>query len=182
MSTAPIEIVTPRKHPVPDRVLRTLAKRLATALTTSVSVTGPIDVGPAADEAEVGPQLSSNRIIDHLIARDGARDHPPRRWVVAVTNADLAAPERDFVFGEATVGGAWAVVSTARLQEDDDEDATLDRLMKETVHELGHIAGLDHCPRPKCVMHPSTSVLEIDRKQAAFCDRCNSRFPPASRT
>jgi predicted Zn-dependent protease len=90
----------------------------------------------------------------------------PDAWRLAVTDHDLRAAARPWVFGAALLGGCCAVVSTARL------GASRARLLVEAVHELGHLAGLDHCNRTECAMAPSDSVLSIDRKAADFCPEC----------
>jgi len=142
----------------------------------------PILIGeplPLRDEwldAERG-QYRSNQIVDALVARDAGE--PPGHWVLAVTAADLFAEERRFVFGEATHGGAWALVSLARLRPEGPtaRGARLvrRRALKEAVHELGHLAGLGHCDREECVMHPSGELEDTDRKSASYCPACRSR-------
>jgi archaemetzincin len=118
-------------------------------------------------------QCSSNGIVDALVARSGGL--AGEEWTLALTAADLFAPGRDFVFGEAALGGAWAVVSLARLRDPaaaDDAGLLRSRLLVEALHELGHLAGLGHCARPRCVMAPSAQPEHVDHKQAEFCSEC----------
>lgn len=127
-----------------------------------------------------GRQLSSNLVVDALGDADPADGGDGGgEWVVAVTAADLVAEGREFVFGEATLGGFWAVVSTARLSGAGPE-LSLERLSKEVAHEIGHLRGLDHCSDPGCVMARSADVDAIDRKSVELCGRCRPG-PPASR-
>ena len=114
-------------------------------------------------------QWSSNQLVDALVDR-----HPEgTEWTLALTAADLYAPGRDFVFGEATRGGAWAVVSLARLRPERDDDVTLrTRLLAEAIHELGHLAGLDHCPQPRCPMAYAHSLAAVDHKDTDLCSTC----------
>lgn len=124
-------------------------------------------------------RFSSNALTDALVELHSTPDTPlPPYWTLGVTAADLFAPDRPFVFGEATLGGAWAVVSLARLIPDSgDEELLRQRLLKEALHELGHLDGLRHCPTPRCVMRPSASAAEVDHKSARFCHLCRHEEP-----
>ncbi len=101
--------------------------------------------------------------------------------VLALTDADLFIPILTFVFGEAQLDGAAAVVSTARLTRNPD-GALADRrlltarLAKESVHELGHTFGLVHCTDRRCVMARSSSLLDVDAKRGALCRPCRLSF------
>ena len=97
--------------------------------------------------------------------------------VLGVISVDLFIPVLTYVFGEAQLGGKISVVSTFRLNEiayglPENRKLTEERLSKEAIHELGHNFGLLHCENYLCVMHPSTSVEEVDLKTARFCDAC----------
>lgn len=99
--------------------------------------------------------------------------------VLAVTDRDLFIPILTYVFGEAQLGGAAAVVSTARLAEDADlfgPGVVRERLAKEAVHELGHTFGLRHCATPACVMGRSAGVRDVDEKDPELCDECLARL------
>jgi archaemetzincin len=99
-------------------------------------------------------------------------------WTLALTGLDLVAPGRPYVFGEATLGGAWAVVGASRLRAPggpDELEVSRARLLKESLHELGHLASLSHCRRA-CVMAPSAASADIDLKPDDFCSSCRGRF------
>ena len=122
-------------------------------------------------------QWSSTRILSWLV-----RSAPDGK-VLGVTDVDLFIPILTFVFGEAQVGGRAAVVSTARLAEPGlpDERIVLERLAKESVHEVGHVFGLLHCETPGCVMGRSSSVRDVDRKRGHLCAACRGRIPSQGR-
>jgi archaemetzincin len=94
-----------------------------------------------------------------------------------ITDIDLYAEGLNFVFGEAELGGQCAVISLTRLRQGfyslpENKTNFLERAIKEAIHELGHVYGLEHCPDSDCVMHFSNSLLDTDRKNASFCPRC----------
>ncbi len=102
---------------------------------------------------------------------------PDAERIVGVTNVDLAIPMLSFVFGQAQLDGLVAVLSLARLRQQFyglPEDATLlrERIVKETLHELGHTFGLTHCPDSKCAMSLSTHIAMVDAKTEAYCTHC----------
>lgn len=104
----------------------------------------------------------------------------PRRngtVTLGVTELDLYVPVLTFVFGEAQLRGPAAVVSAHRLRDEyygmpGDEDVLVQRLLKETLHELGHTQGLRHCTDWRCVMSSAHTVERIDIRQAGFCPAC----------
>ena len=131
--------------------------------------------GPGRPEAAYDPrrkQWSSTRILSWL-AQSGLEGR-----VLGVTDMDLFIPILTFVFGEAQVGGRAAVVSTARLGEPGlrDDRIVLERLSKESVHEMGHVFGLLHCETPGCVMGRSASVRDVDGKRGELCPACRGRL------
>lgn len=99
--------------------------------------------------------------------------------VLGISNVDMYVKGLNFVFGEAELGGYFAIISLARLHQAfyglaEDKALFLERTKKEAVHELGHVYGLRHCPDPDCVMHFSNSLPDTDRKSVSFCSRCSN--------
>ena len=97
--------------------------------------------------------------------------------ILGVTDFDLYIPILTFVFGEAQMGGSVAVVSTHRLHQEfyglpGDEELFRDRLLKESLHEIGHTLDLRHCEDYRCAMAGSHAVEWIDLKEAAICSEC----------
>jgi archaemetzincin len=119
-------------------------------------------------------QLRADSVLDALIEQYDMRQEGVERWMLAMTEQDLYAPDRPYVFGEATVGGCCALVSVARLELGSPRfDA---RVLATVTHELAHVAGLDHCSNPACVMWASGDVYDTDRKGNVLCASCTVGF------
>jgi archaemetzincin len=122
-------------------------------------------------------QYYSTAIIQRL-----ERAADPDARVLGVTHCDLYVPVLTFVFGEAQLDGACAVVSTARLREEfyglpRRDELMRERLVKEAAHEIGHTFGLRHCPDWRCVMASSHGVERLDVKGSEFCATCRKAMP-----
>ncbi len=100
---------------------------------------------------------------------------PGDRVVVGVVAGDGYVSGLNFVFGLATPDLGVATVYTWRLS-DSDASRFLSRLLKEVMHELGHLLGLSHCVNPKCVMSFSNSVADVDSKDAWLCPACRVKL------
>lgn len=173
---APVRIVPLRGHAPEEELIAALSSALESYLRVPTRVAEPMD--PPV-EAWVDQRLSSNFIVDTLMERFREGEDT---WTLAVTSTDLVAPGREFVFGEAALGGFWAVVSSARLVAPDRPELTLERLLKEALHEIGHLGGLGHCSRPDCIMCRSATVVAVDAKQPDFCQKCVSAFFQSARS
>jgi len=97
--------------------------------------------------------------------------------ILGIFDIDAYTAGYDFVFGEAFYRGRVAVVYLSRLRQEfyglkPNPSLFYERLIKETIHELGHVFGLRHCKNSRCVMHFSTSLLDIDTKRKNFCIDC----------
>jgi archaemetzincin len=124
-------------------------------------------------------QYNSTEILLHLKRAYPALEGDPGVCTLALVPFDLYIPILTYVFGEAEVGGNVAVVSSYRLAPEryglPPDDALLsDRLIKEVIHEIGHVFSLIHCSTQSCVMHSSSYVEDIDLKGRDFCRLCGS--------
>ena len=120
-------------------------------------------------------------LSDHLLARLRQADAPGVWRVLGIADADLYTPGLNFVFGQASLAGRFALVALARLRpafhgQPEDEALFRGRVLKEAMHELGHTLGLGHCRDGNCVMHFSNTLADADFKRARFCSRCGRRL------
>jgi archaemetzincin len=170
LPAATLQVIPVGDTAVPPWLLDELAGRVA----ARVTLAPPLPVGQGWVDGARG-QMRSDAVVDALIDRAHDAPHDPERhWMLAVADADLYAPGKDFVFGEATVGGCCAVIGLARLRTEGGTDPGLfrRRVLTEALHELGHVAGLPHCARERCVMFFSATLGDTDRKGFEPCQAC----------
>lgn len=111
---------------------------------------------------------SGSRPAREPASSDQKSDHSHKTLVLLVTSEDCYHEPLNFVFGLAR-GGEGCLVSTSRLGDD------RNFVVKECVHEMGHVFGLKHCRLP-CVMTFSNSVPEAHQKSIGFCGSCSSKL------
>ncbi|MBV8066422.1 MAG: archaemetzincin family Zn-dependent metalloprotease [Candidatus Eremiobacteraeota bacterium] len=110
------------------------------------------------------------------------RAHPDADGIIlTVTDFDLYKTSHRFVFGDADESQGIAVVSIHRLRsefygEASDSNVLFQRMLKESIHELGHAFGLKHCYNARCAMYYSNSIFETDNKMPHFCEICDRRL------
>lgn len=115
-------------------------------------------------------QYHSTPILSELAGRAPARAVK----VLGITRVDLFIPILTHVYGEAQLGGRACIVSTYRLYPDAIAPTITsnERLIKESVHELGHTFKLRHCPDRTCIMHYCRRIEDVDHKSNRFCRHC----------
>jgi archaemetzincin len=118
-------------------------------------------------------QHNSELILRTLLALK-----PPQAdRMLGITEVDLFIPMLSFVFGQAQLSGTVAVVSAARLRQEfygfpPEPVLSGQRLVVESVHEIGHTFGLTHCLDRTCPMSLSTSLRALDMKGSSLCVSC----------
>ncbi len=155
-------------------ILEWLRNEMGECLMATLRIMPPIPVPPDSFEARRN-QYYSTKILKEMLGnvpRDALK-------LLGVTDKDLCIPILTYVFGEAQVGGTAAVVSLARLRQEHyglepDRPLLLERLRKESLHELGHTFGLVHCPSRDCVMYLSNTVVDVDTRGRDFCRGCDT--------
>jgi len=162
---------------LPGGALDELAARLSRHVELPVRALPP---SPALGVVRLAgrDQLDANALLLALEARATT----PRRLLVGVTADDIAIPIFTFVFGLARQGGRAAVVSLARTDPrfyglPADADLQGGRVIAEVLHELGHLATLEHCANRACLMSFAGNVERVDVRGRRFCPDCSARLP-----
>jgi predicted Zn-dependent protease len=111
--------------------------------------------------------------LDARKALDGLFDGRSLDAVVElhVTALDLYEPGKPYVFGLASLPERTALLSLARLAEDEpgQEEQRLRTLVR---HEFGHAVGLDHHDVEDCVMRQDPTVASLDEAPEGPCVEC----------
>ena len=156
--------------------LRTLAARLSRRIHLPCHVLAPREELPLRS-LPGRAQLDANALLQSLEALAA-----PQRLLVGVAAQDIAIPIFTFVFGLARRGGRACVVSLARTEPSfyglpPDDELRDGRATAEILHELGHVAALDHCPDRGCLMSFAGNIEKVDTRGSRFCDPCTAKLP-----
>jgi archaemetzincin len=161
---------------LPPGSLEALAARLSRRVEVACHVLPPGELEVRALPAR--DQLDANALLEALEAR--ATDDS--RLLVGITGEDIAVPVFTFVFGLARQGGRACVVSLARADPSfyglpPDPARRDERTVAEVLHEMGHLASLEHCPDRGCLMSFAGSIERVDARGSRFCVDCAARLP-----
>lgn len=114
-------------------------------------------------------------ILNHLRSKNIADRSEYNYKVLALTDKDIETEQGRHwgVMGLALLGGDECVVSTFRLQGSED------RLKKVTLHETGHMLGVNHCSSgtASCFMNDAKGKgATVDRARVFLCGKCRSKM------
>jgi archaemetzincin len=158
--------------PVDPEILRRLRTAVAKFFAIPVRVLRPRPL-PEQTYHIVRSQYHSTQILENLLSDNASGAFR----TLGITSVDLFIPILTFVFGEAQLNGKAAVISLFRPRGDADSTnpllaVVLKRLIKLSIHELGHTFGLGHCREEGCLMGFSANLEKLDQKNLAFCHYC----------
>lgn len=137
-------------------------------------------------------QYSSEAILKNIISRKIADEVilgivDVDLYTLGIVDVDLYTPGLKStligglksIFGIAAPLAKVAIVSLTRLREEfyrlpKNKNLFKERVLKASIHELGHIFGLGHCLNPKCVMYFCNTLADIDQKNSSFCFNCQN--------
>ena len=149
--------------------------------TVNVTVASPITPDNAQFQLAFDKQRNqcdSFKLLGWLLKKF---KHNKKTKILALFDIDAYSSAFDFVFGEAYYQGRIAAVYLPRLRQEfyglkPNSSLFYERLVKEAVHELGHIFGFVHCKNTRCVMHFSISLHCVDTKDRTFCQSCIKKY------
>ena len=170
------EIVLILLTDVDEKLIETLKRRLEEAFDVPVSVRYKItDLRYAYDIYR--NQYKSPLILSRLQRlRKGPDDK-----IIGVVDVDLYSPGYEFIYGEAKQSSGTATLSIYPLFPRNrpgryNSEVFKQRVIREGLHEVGHLYGLGHCKKPKCLMRTCTCVQEVDAAGNSFCPGCGRRL------
>jgi archaemetzincin len=161
---------------LPAERLQAVAARLSRRVPLPVHVLAPAELPLRRINGR--DQLDAGHLLE-LLERRATSDS---RLLVGVTAEDVAVPVFTFVFGLARQGGRACLVSLARTDPEfyglpADPELRDTRAVCEVLHELGHLATLEHCPTRTCLMSFAGNIEKVDTRGSQFCPDCSGRLP-----
>lgn len=120
---------------------------------------------PAAAYVETRKKYYAGKMVEDLTK------YKPDNAIalIALTNVDIFIGRRPHIRGLANPETGVGIVSLFRMNQGSDYRMKM-RLLKETLHELGHLLGQEHCDEQiSCVMAYSVDVETLDLKYKTFC-------------
>jgi archaemetzincin len=130
-------------------------------------------------------QLNSDKLLHYLattIIKDNTGPYDLKNTIIlGICSFDAYSSGLNFVFGQASLTRGVAAIYLPRLRQEfyglaADISIFIERVLRESTHEVAHTFGLAHCPNQSCVMHFSNSIVDTDRKAKDFCNSCSSKL------
>jgi archaemetzincin len=154
--------------------------RLAARLSRKVELACHVQAGAPLPWRRIPKrdQLDAGALLEALEARATSET----RLVVGVAAEDVGVPLFTFVFGLARQGGRACLISLARTDPafyglPPDPELRDERAVCEVLHELGHLATLEHCQDRGCLMSFAGNIERVDTRGSSFCPSCQERMP-----
>lgn len=169
-------IILCHSNDIEDQIIDHVMDRIKAAFRMKVSK------GPAVELSDKALDKDREQYLTYPIFNDLNKiSRRPDDLILAIIKEDLFVPEMDYIFGQANSSLKIALVSVKRLdptflERSEDMDLLKDRALKESIHEIGHLIGLKHCPNKNCAMYFSNCLNDTDRKGKGLCKGCELKL------
>ena len=122
-------------------------------------------------------QYDAEKIINNIANTNEGKFIDKSMPTLAITENDIYYNGLNFVFSVEKPENLCSVISTARLKPEfynhkPNNTVLIDRIVKVSIHEIGHHLGLNHCRHVFRIMSSSPSAKDIDNKRREFCKTC----------
>ncbi len=123
-------------------------------------------------------QLNADYVLKEIVLKNKPKDAVA---IMGITEKDLfPRPEWNYVFGFASYEDGAGVTSVYRFQNgnlnQNNFQKSLERLIKISSHEIGHMFGIQHCVNAVCVMNGTNHLTETDEHFARMCSLCQQKI------
>lgn len=123
-------------------------------------------------------QILASYVLDSVLIKRKPKDAVV---LMGITERDLfPKPEWNYVFGLASYQNGVGVTSMYRFADgnlsESNFNKSLERLIKISSHEIGHMFGINHCLNANCVMNGTNSITETDAHFARACSLCQYKL------
>ncbi|MEM1619628.1 MAG: archaemetzincin family Zn-dependent metalloprotease [Fervidicoccaceae archaeon] len=159
---------------VPLSIIERAALILSDALGLRATTVNRIPAPPSSTFDERRRQYKAEAVL----AWASSHRREERALFLLLADVDAYVEGLNFVFGLALprLGAAAVFLSRLKLplEREGGLELLIERVEKESLHEVGHLLGLGHCSRRLCVMSFSNSLAEVDAKTSRFCSSCSA--------
>lgn len=123
-------------------------------------------------------QILATYVLDSILIKKKPKDAVV---LMGITEKDLfPSPEWNYVFGLASYENGVGVTSMFRFYDgnltESNFNKSLERLLKISSHEIGHMFGISHCINANCVMNGTNNLTETDSHFARACSLCQQKL------
>lgn len=123
-------------------------------------------------------QVLASYLLDSILVKKKPKDAVV---LMGITEKDLfPRPEWNYVFGLASYENGVGVTSMFRFYDGNltevNFNKSLERLLKISSHEIGHMFGMSHCLNANCVMNGTNNLTETDSHFARACSLCQQKL------
>jgi predicted Zn-dependent protease len=148
-----------------DLLLAALATDLTQTFAAEVEQGAALPLSNLA-RAKGGEGIRADAALDELAHAYHRSGH---LLLIGVTGAELSERGED-IFGYSQHGGNACIVSIAKLAAGASPEQVRTRLLKATLHQIGHVFGLMHSTDPQSVMYDAKDAAALDATRASYSE------------